>query len=94
MVSLRSPFSSAHLPDKALRASHLRVQGHGETLHEGGEHQTPLPPDERKLDGEHGKHSTDDTGQVDVNVLPVCLGDGSACLDIECKQQKREVGAG
>lgn len=78
----------------ASSGSHLCVESHTETLHEGREDERPFPADKRKRNREKGKNRSDDTWEVDVDVLSVCLCDRvGARRDVELKEHERKVGS-
>lgn len=59
------------------------------------EDQGPLPADQRELNREKSDHGTDNTRQVNINVLPVRVGDGSlAGIDVVSEENEREEGTG
>lgn len=59
---------------------HLGVHGHGNTLAESGEDQRPFSANKRQLDRRKCEDSTDNSWEVDDEVLLICVAHGSPTL--------------
>jgi len=70
------------------------VTCHTNTLKRRSEHERPLSSKDRKLNCEHGQNRTDDSGQVNVYVLTVSLGDRDVIGEVSSLENDRKERTG